>query len=218
MSTHVKATFLVTVGWAMLCSGVVLAEPGEQPPGGLGQLTVGNSGLSILNWQINNATGVAGPIPDANDQVSGWTLVPVRKKQQGITTSTGNLTWAATSAPGSQLQLSMQTLLNPTTVGNDVQGAMANFDPNHTYSWETFSWQGIYSGPTDDALLTSTTAFDMQNFVNSFTGRFGWHLDLANSQIDLVYVPEPGTFALTALGLLAAWRCRRRAIAATPGL
>jgi fibronectin-binding autotransporter adhesin len=177
-----------------------------------GQLNVGSGGLTNFNWQINNAAGTGGPSPDANNQVSGWSQVVAQKVRP---TDTGNLTWTATNQPGQQLTFSLQTLQNPTTVGNDVQGTMVNFDPNGFYSWPVLSWTGTYSGPTDDTSLGNTILLDTSNFVNPHPQSFTWHLDVANNQIDLVYgstVPEPGTLGLTAVGLLAAWRFRRRSV------
>ena len=40
-----------------------------------GQLILGPGGTQNFNWQINNATGTAGPSADANNQVSGWSLL-----------------------------------------------------------------------------------------------------------------------------------------------
>ena len=100
-------------------------------------------------------------------------------------------------------------------MGADVHGPMGDFDRNIKYSWKVFDWTGTYTGPTDDATLTAATVFDFSNF-NSTTApgmTFYFHLDGANKQIDLVYgtpVPEPATLALTALGLLPAWRYRQR--------
>jgi autotransporter-associated beta strand protein len=172
-----------------------------------GSLNIGPSGLSNFNWQINNATGTGGPTADANNQVSGWSQVVAAIIRQGPTFSTGNLNWSATNTPGNQFSFSLQTLQNPTTVGNDVQGAMANFDPNAGYIWPVFGWAGAYTGPLTDSALTATVLLDTSNFVNAHPQAFSFHLDLANSQIDLVYgVPEPGTLALgalAALGLIA---------------
>ena len=97
-----------------------------------GQLVLGPGGTQAFNWQINNATGVAGPPPDANNQVSGWSLLCAEKIVDPFTgqTSTGDLNWTATSVAGNQFNMALQTLINPITVGQDTQGAMANFD-NH---------------------------------------------------------------------------------------
>jgi autotransporter-associated beta strand protein len=187
-----------------------------------GSLVVGPGGLSNFGWQINDAgpsasfpsaPGVAGPSADANNQVSGWSLIVSQKIRP---TDTGNLTWTATNTPGNQFSFSLQTLLGPkTTVGNDIQGAMTSFDPNISFTWPVFQWSGVYTGPTDDTTLTSTVLLDKSNFVNSTnpTAQFIFHYDATNKQIDLVYsVPEPGTMALGGLAAagLAMRMLRRR--------
>jgi hypothetical protein len=121
---------------------------------------------------------------------------------------------------GSQFNMALQTLINPITVGQDTQGAMANFDglhpPNNQYLWKFVQWQGAYTGPLTDAALSATVLFDASNFVNPISvnppGVFSLHLDMANKEIDVVYSePEPGTMALVGLGGLAAgWAARRK--------
>ena len=186
-----------------------------------GQLTVGPGGTQNFNWQINNATGVAGPMADANGQVSGWSLLSSEVLLDPITglMTTGNLTWTATSVAGAQFNMALQTLINPTTVGNDVQGAMANFDginpPGGQYLWKLIQWQGTYTGPTTDAALNSTVLFDKTNFVNPtdpVNGMFSLHYNPGAKEIDVIYsVPEPGTLGLVGLGGLAAgWAARRK--------
>jgi hypothetical protein len=148
--------------------------------------------------------------------VSGWSLLSSEKLVDPFTglTSTGDLTWTSTSAAGTQFNMALQTLINPITVGQDTQGAMANFDNKQQYNWKFVGWQGTYTGPTDDATLTSTVLFDASNFVNPLDplGKFSLHYSGASKEIDVVYaVPEPGTLelvGLTAIGLLA--RRRRR--------
>ena len=77
--------------------------------------------------------------------------------------------------------------------------------PSRSYNWKFVSWQGNYTGPTDDATLTSTVLFDASNFVNPLdpAGKFSLHYNAAGKEIDVVYaVPEPGTLALVGLAVV----------------
>src|ERR1700729_3366870 len=114
----------------------------------------------------------------------------------GSVTSSGDFTWTAT--PADKLIVALDTLVNPTTVGTDVAGPMADFHPSHAYVWPAVQWTGTYSGPTDVATLNADTAFDTSGFVNPIDGTFGW--SLGGSSLSLSYtptpVPEPGTLVL----------------------
>jgi autotransporter-associated beta strand protein len=178
-----------------------------------GSFVLGKGGVSDYVFAIDNATGAAGPIPDAAGHVSGWGLVKaINQGPNGATT--GNFTWAANEKK--PLTVSVETLVNPTTVGTDVPGQMANFDPNQAYSWSAVTWAGSYSGPTDASVLDATTTFDLSGFANPNSGRFGWALDLGGHNLSLTYspsaVPEPGTLALGGLAALgfAARKLRRK--------
>jgi hypothetical protein len=181
---------------------------------GPGGLPLGE-GAQIFNWQINNASGTANPSPDVNNQVSGWgqlraTRLTIFPGQM----TTANLTWSVASTSGQQFELNLQTLVNPTTVGSEILGPMANFDPSQSYFWPLITYQGTYAGPTDSATLTADTLFNTSLFANAIppASRFSIALDQVNKQVDLVYsVPEPGTLGLVTLGLLGLWgRCRHR--------
>jgi hypothetical protein len=118
------------------------------------------------------------------------------------------------ATPTDKLTVALDTLINPTTVGTDVAGPMANFDPTQSYSWLAAQWSGIYSGPTDVATLDAATSFDTSGFLNPVAGTFGWSLDPADQELSLVYtpsaVPEPGSLALIGAATVAAgWRLRR---------
>jgi PEP-CTERM motif len=155
-------------------------------------------------FAIDDAIGTAGPSPNAVGQVSGWGLVKSIQQAVGSFTSSGNFTWTAT--PAAPLTIAIDTLVNPTTVGTDVSGPMADFDPTRAYSWLAAQWGGTYSGPTDAATLDADTAFDTSGIVNQFSGTFGWSLDAADHTLSLTYtpspVPEPGTLALTGIAAM----------------
>ena len=103
--------------------------------------------------------------------------------------------------------------MNPTTVGTDVAGLMADFNPNSAYSWPAARWAGTYLGPTGAAMLDAATNFDTSGFENPIAGTFGWSLDPANQTLSLTYtptaVPEPGTLALIGAAAVVGWRRRR---------
>jgi fibronectin-binding autotransporter adhesin len=179
----------------------------------VGRFVFGPGGVNNYVFAINDATGTAGPSPDAQGLVSGWGLVKAVKQQFGATTTNGDFFWTAT--PSNKLTFALDTLVNPTTVGTDVSGPMANFDPAQSYAWPAVHWDGTYSGPTDAASLTVSTAFDTSGFANAVAGTFGWNLDPAGQTLSLTYtpiaVPEPGTLALAsvaAIGWVTFWRRR----------
>jgi hypothetical protein len=180
---------------------------------GFGRFVFGPGGVNNYIFSIDDAAGQAGPSPDAQGHVSGWGLIKAVKQQFGPTATDGDFVWTAT--PNDKLTFALDTLVNPTTVGTDVPGMMAHFDPNSAYSWPAARWAGSYSGPTDVAALDAATSFDTTAFLNPVAGTFGWNLDLAGQTLSLTYtpsaVPEPGTLVLSgmaAIGWVTFWRRR----------
>ena len=170
-----------------------------------GRLILGPGGVNSYVFAIDDATGVAGPNPDALGQVSGWGLIKATRQVVGTVTTSGDFTWTAT--PGDKLTVAIDTLVNPTTVGDDIAGPMADFDPTRSYIWVAVHWIGAYAGPVDVANLNADTAFDASGFSNPVAGSFGWNLDPADHTLSLTYtpttVPEPGTFSLVAVAAIA---------------
>jgi autotransporter-associated beta strand protein len=169
-----------------------------------GRFVLGPGGVSSYVFAIDDATGTAGPTPDAAGHVSGWGLVKAIVHGTGAGATPGDFTWTATAVD--RLLVSLQTLVNPTTVGIDVPGMMDHFDPNNTYVWPAITWTGSYAGPTDEATLDASTTFDASGFANPVKGTFGWALDAGGHTLSLTYtpsaVPEPGTLVLVVLATL----------------
>src|SRR5262249_16081378 len=158
------------------------------------------NGLNNYGWEINNATATL--LPPDPFTVSGWSVLRAVSQTTPFPLGPGNFNFTAT--PSDKLTFALQTLLNPTPVGTHNFGPMANFAPDRSYSWPVIYWDYAYPGPTGDATLTASTNFlttgnqDYAPFANPIHGTFGWHLDLFNHNLNLVYtpVPEPGALAL----------------------
>ncbi len=150
----------------------------------LGNLAFGPDGVLNYLFEIDDSNGVAGPQPDAAGHVDGWNLANVL----------GDFTFAADA--DNPLIVELETLVNPTTLGTDVSGSMANFDPSQSYVWVAVHWTGTYTGPTDAATLNADTDFDTGGFVNAAGGKFSWRLDTAAKTLSLVYTPPPAVAAV----------------------
>jgi len=167
-------------------------SPGNSP----GTAATGNqtwAGGGSYVWEINSATGTAGTDP-------GWDLL----------TGTGALSITATSGNKFNIVVTSLTLAN-------VTGNAANFDNTTNYNWLLADFSS--------AITFDTNVFniDASGFSNAVVGgsSFGLALGTApsiggdNTQLYLTYtIPEPSTFLLFGLGLVAMLhkRCRRKLI------
>lgn len=145
-------------------------SPGNSPGSAfISALNFGPGGIGGYLFEISNATGAAGA-------TSGWDLV-----------NTDDFTWSASGED--KLNFSLSTIVN--SGSHETGGAMDNFNPSQSYSWAVVHWTGTYSGPADVTLLNAATIFDTSGFANSFSGSFGWNLDLGASTLYVTYTPAP---------------------------
>ena len=107
-----------------------------------GNLVFGPGGVNNYVFAIDDATGTAGPTPDALGHVVGWGLISAIQHAMGSTTTSGDFTWTAT--PNFPLTIALDTLVNPTTVGTDVPGQMADFDPSQSYVWPAVRGRHVF--------------------------------------------------------------------------
>lgn len=193
-----------TVGGIVLNLGSTIS-PGNSP----GTLTVDgdafwNAGANY-NWQIHDATGVAG-------SPTGWDLINV----------TGVLDLTALSI-GSEFNINLWSLAE---VGPDVDGPALNFDPTQNYTWMILSASNGITGFSADKFNINTAAINgTAGFANALAGGAFSMLQSGND-LNLVFtagsgpgpepIPEPGTWVAAALllGGAAYLRWRRRRVSA----
>ena len=83
----------------------------------VGDFVIGPDGVSNYTFEIDDATGTAGPTPDANNHLDGNSLV-----------DTVNLAWNAT--PDNPVTINLETLLNPSTPGTEERRRDGQFRPD----------------------------------------------------------------------------------------
>jgi autotransporter-associated beta strand protein len=162
-------------------------SPGNSPGSGLVGTFAINPGGTLL-FEINDATGVAGPSGAAT---RGWDKVNVL--------SAINFT----ATPNGKFNINVKTLLAPS---GDTAGPMDNFNPNQPYSWIIFERIGNagFVGTFDSNAININTS----QFANPINGNFS--VQQNGSFISLVYSPVPEPL-WTLPGLLLLLFRRRRA-------
>ncbi|HVU26013.1 MAG TPA: autotransporter-associated beta strand repeat-containing protein [Opitutus sp.] len=184
-------------------------NPGDHSPG---ELTFTNnlgwSGGGYYEFNVQQASGTAG---------AGYDLLNI----------TGQLTFTATTVeeayPGGP-HASTLTTPGPFTLnvysldGSGSQGLLADFDPNHAYSWTiVHTTRGFNDGGApllsfpSGSLILDTSFFEGYNNLNG--GSFS--LSISGNDLLLNFnpaaVPEPSTWALLLCGLAALGLFARRA-------
>ena len=178
-----------------------------------GRFVFGPGGVDNYVFAIDDATGQAGPRPNALGQVSGWGLVSAQKYSRPAGTTTGDFAW--TADPSDPLTVALDTLVNPTRLGHRRARPDGRLRPDasRTRGWPSTGPALTPARPTPPH-WTRRPAFDTSGFANPVAGTFGWNLDAAGQTLSMVYtpaaVPEPGTLALLGVaGAAAGWWCRR---------
>jgi autotransporter-associated beta strand protein len=171
-------------------------SPGNSP----GTLTYDGADLIFndggnFNWQILDATGVAGTGYDTNSIINGGVL---------------DLS-ALTGAPDFNINLWSLSSTSP-----DVNGDATNFDNTANFTWTLVSTPtAILNFDASDFTINVSAINGTSGFSNTLNGSFSVALADSSTDLVLVYtaVPEPGTLALLAGGAIAgivALRRRRR--------
>lgn len=163
------STITVSVEGTLSGSGtvadVVLDIGGILSPGdGVGRLTGGNftvRGGSYYNWQISDATGVAG---------TGFDHVA----------STGTLTFEKDSLNRAKFNLW-------SLAAGGVNGVPANFDENQAYSWEVASFGSIVDFNASQFIIVRGPSEGAGGFQGALDGTFSMTSD--GSRLFLNYTP-----------------------------
>ena len=175
---------IVTVG-----SGGILS-PGNSPGlQNMAGLVLNNGGN--YNWQVLDATGVAG---------TGYDIINL----------SGSLNLASLTG-ATDYQINLWSL---SSIGPDVNGNATNFNNALNQSWTLVSTGNVITGFDATEFTVNVGANAGANgFTNALAGgAFSVDLSVDSTDLMLVYtaIPEPSTFALLGLGLTTVMVFRRR--------
>ena len=182
---------ILATGKTVVATGTL--APGNSPgtltqSGGTLQLGVGGD----YNWEVYDASGVAGVGYDTVSLTNGATLD--LSLLSDVNTYNINLSSLSSIAP-------------------DVSGNAIQFNNAVNQAWTLFSTESVISGFSPEKFTINTGAF---NGTNGFTnllngGLFSLGLSQDNTDVVLKYtaIPEPSTLFLSCLGMLAVLRRRR---------
>jgi len=203
--TGVTAGFTLGVTQSMGGTGSILATnktfvasgtlaPGNSP----GTLTQDGGTLQLgangdYNWQITDATGVAGTGYDTVNLINGAIL---------------DLSALSTLSP---YNINIWSL---SSVGPDVNGLANQFNGLQDYSWTLFSTSSAIAGFNQNLFQINLAATNGTNgFLNDLNGG-SFSVALSNDSTDLVLrftaIPEASTALLGGLGALGLLRRRRK--------
>jgi len=196
-------TFTFATGQMVMGNGTIdlaggtLRVPGMLAPGNSpGNLAInGNlawqSSDAGYQWEINDATGIAG---------TNWDLLTV----------TGALDLTSLSGASTYLlDLTTLTSLNGA-------GPMANYVAGSSYTWSLVSASSVLLASGTAAAGTDITSlFDVSfaNWANTApsAGNYSVRVGSGGQGIDLVIVPEPAAIVVTGIGIaMAGWSLRKR--------
>lgn len=170
-------------GMVTIDSGATVS-PGNSP----GTLTVGDFVFGQggnYNWQLHDASGVAGV---------GWDVI----------SGTGSL--AINSTELNPFNINLWSLSG---TGPDVNGEALGFDGSRSWTWTIASFTGGISGFSEQKFRLNTSSTNATGgFANSFSGTFS--VVQAGNDLQLVYaVPEPAAVGTAVLGVMICLGWRR---------